>query len=166
MHIRECKGRASERSARVTPNLCNSDCTNARGRSLSTEVSQQNDNKTMPYNFILCTYVYDKHGSCWEKHPRVAGSRWPDMPCELSVSSASADFVTVSSWVGLSVQQSGFVRKAALFILHDKKETLIAKHDIGFSSGFTWVRLLSHFPVQRAVSKFKCNVMLNIWRCC
>ena len=37
MHIRRCRGRASERSARATPNLCNSDCTHAGGRSLSTE---------------------------------------------------------------------------------------------------------------------------------
>ncbi|TNM96995.1 hypothetical protein fugu_015151 [Takifugu bimaculatus] len=29
---------ANERSARAAPNLCNSDCTNAEGRSLSTEV--------------------------------------------------------------------------------------------------------------------------------
>ncbi|KAK9535330.1 hypothetical protein VZT92_007716 [Zoarces viviparus] len=38
MHIREFRGRASEESARATPNLCNSDCTNPIGRSLSTEV--------------------------------------------------------------------------------------------------------------------------------
>ncbi|KAF1379798.1 hypothetical protein PFLUV_G00179760 [Perca fluviatilis] len=38
MHIRQCRGKTSKRSARATLNLCNSDCTNARGRSLSTEV--------------------------------------------------------------------------------------------------------------------------------
>ncbi|GAA6217949.1 uncharacterized [Lates japonicus] len=38
MLIRECRGKASKRSARATLNLCNSDCTNARGRSLLTEV--------------------------------------------------------------------------------------------------------------------------------
>lgn len=41
-----------------------------------------------------------------------ARPRWSGMPWELSVRWASTDFVTVSSWVGLSAQRSGFVGTA------------------------------------------------------
>lgn len=52
-------------------------------------------------------YTGAKRGSFGEGRAG-ARRRWTGMPWEMSVRWASADFVTVSSWVGLSGQRSGF----------------------------------------------------------
>lgn len=62
MHIRDC------REVRVCPESVQL-WLHAGGRSLSTEVREQTDYKTLLYNFILRSYMYDKHGGCsGEKH--------------------------------------------------------------------------------------------------
>lgn len=144
-------------------NLCNSDCTNARRRrrrrrSLSTEVSQQNPRHQ---NVLLCNLILNAL-TCMTSLAAAggsvcvsAGSRWPKLRWEMSVSCRLA----LTLWqcrVEWVCQYSSLVggfcyRKASVFLLFfisslcttTLQDTLITKRHIGFCSCVAPVRVNS-----------------------